>query len=85
MIFSLQNFFLHFWSKKVLQLRLIFTNEVDSFTFVVDVYLMESFYICGCNSSLPFFSKGTIPSCQIIAPVDYHCSTQVQTGNMQNC
>ena len=35
--------FLHLWLKKFLQPRVIFANEVDSFTFVVD------FYICGCN------------------------------------
>ena len=35
---------------KFLQLRVIFTNEVDFFTFVVDLYIMNFFYIYGCKS-----------------------------------
>ena len=42
-------FFLHLWLKKFLQLRVVFTNEVDFFTFVVDFYKMKFFYIWGCN------------------------------------
>ena len=38
-------FFLHLWLKKFLQLRVVFTNEVDFFTFVVDFYKMKFFYI----------------------------------------
>ena len=41
--------FLHFWLKEFLQLRMIFTNEADVFTYVVDFYIMNFFYICGCN------------------------------------
>ena len=33
---------------------MIFTKEVDLFTFVVDFYIMKNIYICGCNK-VPFF------------------------------
>ena len=38
-------FVLHLWLKKFLQLRVVFTNEVDFFTFVVDFYKINFFYI----------------------------------------
>ena len=48
----------HLWSKQLLQLRVIFTNEVDVSTFVVDFFTfvvgfdkMKNFYIRGCNKS----------------------------------
>ena len=49
--------YLHLWLERVLQLRVLFTNEADSFTFVVGFYVMTKFYVCGCNTPLPQPSK----------------------------
>ena len=52
--------FLHLWLKKFLQLRVIFSNEVHFFTFVVDLYIMNFFCICGCKSPPSQYMEFTV-------------------------
>ena len=37
--------------EEIFQLKVISINKVDFSTFVVDFYIMENVYICGCNTS----------------------------------
>ena len=59
--------FLHLWWKKFLQLRVIFTNEDDYFTFVVDFYILKFFFTFVVATRSPVLFAH--PTCSLEVPL----------------